>query len=103
MCPVHRLADDVHLPVGHDPRVDDDTLVRPGDHPGAVSAQDARLRHGRKTLADPDVQMVQRSRTQLDERLAVARDGVGHILVAQDVGAAVLMDPNCFHEGTILA
>ena len=101
--PVHRLADDVHLPAGHDPGVDHDALVGARDHAGAVGAEDARLGHGGQALADPDVEVVQRRGAQLDERFALARDGIGDVLVAQDLGAAVLMDPNCLHEGTILA
>jgi hypothetical protein len=46
--------------------------------------------------------MVERRRTQLDEDLAVARLRVGDVLVAQNLGAAVLMDPDRLH-GTILA
>src|SRR5581483_4071743 len=94
---VSRLADDVHAAVVHDARVDDDALVGARDHAGAVGAQDARLRHGGQPLADPDVEVVERGRAQLDEHVAVARLGVGHVLVAQHLRPAVLVDPNSLH------
>ncbi len=43
------------------------------DDPGTVGAEDARLRHRRKTLADPDVEMVERRGAQADQHLARAR------------------------------
>ncbi len=79
-----------------------DPLVRPGQHPGSVGAENPRLRNGREALANPDVEVVERRRAQLDENLAVARLRVGNLLVAQHVGTAVLMDPDRLH-GTILA
>ena len=46
--------------------------------------------------------MVQRGGAQLDEHLARPRDGIRRVLVAQDLGAAVLVDPDRFHRrGTL--
>jgi len=100
---VHRLADDVHLPAAHDSRVDDDALVCAGDHARAVGAEDARLGHRRQTLADPDVEMVEARGVQLDQHVVIAGRRIGDVFVAQHFRAAVLMDPNCLHECTILA
>src|SRR2546421_592537 len=69
---------------------------------GAVRAEDAGLRHRRHTLADPQVQMVERGGTQLDEHLAVARHRVGCFLVDEHVGTAIGMDTHRAH-GRILS
>ncbi len=97
------LAENVHLAVAYDRGVDDNALVRARQHAGAVGAEDARLRHRRKSLANPDVQMIERRRPQFDEHLALGGLGIGDLLVAQDLGAAVLMDSDRLHGGRILA
>jgi len=100
---VHRLADDVHLAAAHDAGVDNDAFVGAGDHTRAVSAENARLGHRGQALTDPDVEMVEARGAQLDQYLAFARCRIGDVFVAQHLRAAVLMDPNRLHEGTILA
>jgi epoxyqueuosine reductase len=45
--------------------------------------------------------MVERGGAQTDEHLARPGLGIGRLLVAQDLGPAVLVDPNCLHPGTI--
>ncbi len=90
---VARLADDVHLPVLHDPRVEHDPLVRPGQHPGSVGAEDPRLRAQTAVLANPDVEMVERRRAQLDQDVALAgRRDRGRPRSGGRLGAAVLVD-----------
>ena len=41
--------------------------------------------------------MVERSGAKLDEHLVGPRLGVGRVLVAENLGAAVLVDPDCLH------
>ena len=85
-----------------EPRVDDDALAGIGANPGAVGAEDARLRHRRQALSDPEVEVVQRRRAQLDEDFACARDGIRRVLVAEHLRSAVLVDANCLHRrGTL--
>ena len=100
---VHRLAHDVGLAARDDPRIDHDALVGAGDHACAVGAEDARLRHRGEPLADPDVEVVQRGGSQLDQHLAVGGLRIGDVLVAEHLRPAVLVDANGFHRGTILA
>ena len=101
MGPVAVLAEHVD-PVGvREPRVDHDALPGPGDHARAVGAEDPRLRHRRRAPAQPDVEMVQRGGPQLDQHLVRARDRVWHLLVVQDLRAALLVDPDRLH-GTSL-
>ena len=45
--------------------------------------------------------MVERGSAQTDEHLARPGLGIGRVLVAQNLGPAVLVDPNCLHPGTI--
>jgi epoxyqueuosine reductase len=45
--------------------------------------------------------MVERGGAQTDEHLARTGLGIGRFLVAQDLGPAVLVDPNRLHPGTI--
>ena len=91
------LADDRDAAVVLDPGVDDHALVGPGDDPGAVGAEDARLRDRRETLADPEVEMVERRRPQLHEHVVRAGFRIGHLFVPQHLGAAVLVDSDRFH------
>src|SRR5207248_9625223 len=80
-----------------EPRVDHDLLARVLADPGAVRAEDARLGHRRKSLPDPEVEMVERSRAQTDEDLPGPRLGIGRVLVAENLRPAVLMDPDRLH------
>ena len=73
------------------------------DHAGPVRAEDARLRHGRHPLADPDVEMVQCRSAQADEHLARSGLRVGRLLEHEHLGAPVLVDPNRAHRGTLSA
>jgi hypothetical protein len=93
----------VHLPVAHDPRVDQHTLIGAGDHSCAVRAEDARLRHRREALADTDVEVIEACGAELDQHLAAGWRGIGDVFVAQHLWAAVFVDPDRLHECTILA
>src|SRR4029079_8580786 len=77
--------------------IDDDALAGVDPDAGAVSTKDARLRHRGKPLPHPEVEVVERRRTELHEPLARPGDGVGNLLVAEHLWAAVLMDPHCLH------
>ena len=92
---VHVLADDRDLLAMLDAGVDEHAL--PVGDPGAVGAEDPRLRHGGPALSDPEVEMVERSGAKLDEHLVRPRLGIGRVLVAENLGAAVLVDPDCLH------
>src|SRR5256885_859055 len=85
-----------------EPRVDDHAVALgeavPGnDDPGAVGAEDARLRHGGESLADPDVEVVERGGAQLDQDMSRAWHRIRRVLVAEHLGPAVFMDANRFH------
>jgi hypothetical protein len=97
------LADDPHPPVPDDRRVDHDTFVGACDHARSVCAENPWLRDGRKAFPDPDVEVVERCRAQLDECLALGRNRIGSVLVAQHFRPAVLVDPDRLHAGMILA
>ena len=79
-----------------------DAVTERLDHAGAVRAEDPRLRHRGQPPAYPDVEMVERRGPETDENLARPGDGVGYLLHAEDVRAAVLVDPGREH-GTILS
>ena len=98
---VEALADDRDPPVAVlDSGIDHDALAGVGAETCAVGAEDARLRHRRETLADPEIQMVERGGAQLNEHLAVARLGIGSILVDEHARIPVDVDAYRFH-GTI--
>jgi hypothetical protein len=63
----------------------------------AVGAEDARLGDGRPSLPDPEVEVVQRGRSQLDEYIAGPRLGIRRFLVSKHLGPAVLVDADCLH------
>ena len=65
--------------------------------PGAVGSENPRLRHGGPAAPDPEVEMVERGGAKLDEHLVRARLGIGRVLVAENLGPAVLVDPDCLH------
>ena len=103
------LADHVDRPVRSlDAGVEHDALSRlEAGHAGAerlddaraVRAQDARLRHRRQALPDPDVEMVQRGGADPDEHLALACGGIRSLLQLQHLGAAVRVDTHRLHTG----
>ena len=104
MCPVRVLADDGDLPVAEIvPWIDDHPVAGrkavSGNHDsGAVGAEDPGLRHGRETLADPDVEVVERGGAQLDQDLSWAWHRIGHVFVAEHVGPAVVVNAHGFHR-----
>ncbi len=86
--------------VDHDPVADLDfrhAVAQGRDHAGAVRTEDPRLRNRRESLPNPDVEMVEAGGSELDERLARTRLGIGDVLVAEDVRPSVLVDANGFH------
>ena len=98
------LADDGDLSVAEIvSRVDDDAVARretvSGDHdPGAVGAEDARLRHRWETFADPDVEVVERRRAKLDQDLSGAWHRIGGVFVAEHLRPAVLVNAYGLHR-----
>jgi hypothetical protein len=72
------------------------------DDPGPVRSQDAGLRNRREPSTHPDVEVVERHRVEPDQNLARAGDRLGDLFDAEDVRAAVLVDPHREH-GTILS
>ena len=70
------------------------------DRSGAVGAEDPRLGNGRKSLANPEVEMIEGTRAEADEDLARAWLRVGGLLIPENVGASVLVDSNGF-QGTM--
>lgn len=101
MCSVHVLPDDCDLVAVLEGRIDHDPFAGILARAGPVGAQDPRLRHRRKSFTNPEIEMVERRGTKTDQYLAGAWFRVGCILVAQDLRAPVLMNPNRFHAGTI--
>ncbi len=104
MRPVHVLTDDPGALV--EAWIDDDlvalaeavdALTERHDDAGAVGAEDARLRSRGEAAAQPDVQMVEARRPEPDQDLARTGDRVGRVLVAEDLGPSVLVDPDGFH------
>jgi hypothetical protein len=81
-----------------EPRVDDDPPSRLVQ-PGAVGAEDPWLRHGGQPSAYPDVEMVHGRSPQLDQDVLGPGFRIGRVLVAEDLGPAVLVDPHGFHGG----
>ena len=100
--PVGVLADDVDPAAVLEARVDHDALAR-------VDA-DARRRRRRGSAASARTAAPSAPRRRggsatpraADEHLARAGSGIRDVLVAQDLRAAVLVDPYGFHAGTIL-
>ena len=107
------LADHVNPPVAHlDAGIEDDALadLQAGhsvaqclDHSGPVGAEDARLRHGRQSLANPDVEMVQRRGAEAHEHLARSSLRIGCLLEHEHLGPAVLVDSHRPHRGRLSA
>ena len=107
MCAVRVLADDRDPPVAMvEAGIDDHPIalgeaIARDDDSSAVRAEDARLRNGREAFPHPHVEVVQRRRAQFDEDLSCAWHRIWCVLVAEHLGAAVLVDSNGLHAGTI--
>jgi hypothetical protein len=93
-----------------DARIEDDALTRlePADafserfhDAGAVRAEDAGLRDGRQSLADPDVEVIERRGVQTDEHLARPCDRIGSLFEHEYLGTAVVVDPDRTHRGRL--
>ena len=95
--PVGVLADDGDRGAVLEPRVDDDALARVDPDPRAVGAEDPRLRDRGKPLPDPEVEVVERGRSERDQDLARPGDRIGHVLVAEHLRAAVFVDAYGLH------
>ncbi len=104
------LADHVDRVAVLDPRIDHDGLTRleavdtgPDrlDDPRSVGAEDAWLRNRRQPLPDPDVQVVQRCSPHPDENLARTRLRIGHVLVAEHLRSAVLVNDDRLHPAIV--
>ena len=67
------------------------------DNPGTVRSEDPGLRHGREAHAHPHIEVVERRGGKANEYLALAGIRVGDVLVPEDVGAALLVDPDRLH------
>ena len=80
-----------------------DALAQRVDRAGDVDAGGVRQRHRDGALheaaADAAVDGVERRRGDADPDLPGAGDGLLHVLVAQDVGVAVLVETHCLHSG----
>ncbi len=95
--PVAMLAEHMDAVRVREARVDHDALARSGDHARPVRTEDPRLRHRRHAPPKPDVEVVQRGSSELDQNLPGARHRIRHLLVAQNLGAALLVDPDRLH------
>ena len=104
---VRVLADDRDATVMRDPRIDDDAFAdlealcpfpEGSNDPGTVGTEDPRLRNRGEPLPDPDIEMVQPRGPQGDEYLTRRGLGIGDVLVPDDLGPAVFVDANSFHE-----
>ena len=84
-----------------EPGVDHHALAGVGADSRAVGAEDARLRHRRKALAHPEVEVVERRSPQLDQHLAVAGDGIRRVLVSKNLRSAVVVYPDGLHRVTL--
>jgi hypothetical protein len=93
------LADDqpavVETGVDHDPLAGIQALAR------AVGAEDPRLRDRGLSAADPEVDSVQGCGPEPDEYFTLRRRRIGRVLVAENLGSPVLVNPDRFHRGTI--
>src|SRR5580765_6307046 len=83
-------------------RIDDDPVawcetISRDDDARTVGAEDARLRHGGETFADPDVEVVERGGSQLDQDLSGAWHRIGGVLVAKHLRSAVLVNTHGLH------
>src|SRR5919204_3990829 len=93
------LADDGDRLAVLESRIDHDPLAGVDPDPCAIGAEDPRLRHRRKPLADPEVEVIERGCPELDDDLARPRLRIGRVLVAQDLRATVLVNTYGPHRG----
>ena len=75
-----------------------DSLAEPDDDARSVGPEDPGLRRRGKPAAEPDVEVVEGGRPEADQHLAGARLRVGDVLVAENLGPAVLVDADRLHE-----
>ena len=82
-----------------------DALAERVDGAGDVDAGDVRQRHRERVLqiaaADAVVDGVERRRGDAEPHLAGTGDGLLDVLVAEDVGVAVLVETHCLHVGDL--
>jgi hypothetical protein len=93
-------ADAAETGLQHDPRTRWHVEARRRDHfAGDVAARDVRQRNRDPWQASslPEVQMIQRAGANAHQRLTRRRDRIRRVLVAQDLGTAVLMEANSLH------
>ena len=100
------LADHVDAVRARDPGIDHHALAggearAADDDSRAVRAEDARLRHRRKTLAHPQVEPVERGGSELDQHIVGPRSRIGRVLVAQHLGPAVLVNADRLHGSIV--
>ena len=112
MCPVGVLADDRDQVAVHETGIDDDAVAdREAVDARLQAPRRCRRRRRRGSAASgptgdprlhPDIEPVERRGSKPDEHLARRRRRVGDILVEENLGPAVLVDPDRFHR-TILS
>jgi hypothetical protein len=70
------------------------------DGAGNIAAGNMRERDGnaRDSAAHPEVEMIESAGVDADDDFAGARFGFGNVGVAEDVGAAVVVEKDGFHE-----
>src|SRR5262249_6194451 len=90
-----------HLRAVVQPGVDDDPFAGVHTFAGAVGAEDERLRHRRPPFANPEVDVVQGRSAQPHQNLAVSRGRIRCILVLEDLGSPVRVNPDRLHGCTI--
>jgi hypothetical protein len=73
-----------------------------GDFAGDVAAWNVRHGnfHARNAAANPEIQVIDRTGAHTDENFVGARAGIGDFSDAENFGAAVLGEDNCFHESS---
>ena len=80
-----------------------DAVAEGVDGAGDVDAGRVRQRHGERALqvapADAAVHRVERRRCDAEADFAGAGDGLLDVLVAEDIGVAVLVETHCLHLG----
>ena len=65
---------------------------------GDVAAENVWQLHSRKTLAHPDVEMIQRTGAHSNQHLIIADLWIGHIFVSQNFRPAELMNADSLHN-----
>src|SRR5205823_4127525 len=67
------------------------------DLSGNIAAVDVRQLYSWQPFAHPQIQVIQRAGTHANQHLIFAKLRVRHILVAQDLRPAKLVEADCFH------